>query len=348
MKYRIEEIDFPKASDDLLEKFLVLLEELTKEVYPQDPFPSKEKLIRQIRNPNPHYKNVKWLVFADNGNQILGWADLAYEIPESPSYIENSHIVTGRPYVSLTHRRLGIGTALITKQAFKAKELGKTLFETSTIIEAGQRFAEKHGGIFTQKLELSRLYFDDIDWGLVHDLRNEGELKTPTVRIETFNEIPEKDIQQFVELYTETANQAPSDEREGITTLTVDSRRLNEKKLKEQGIIYITMIAREKDGTICGITERTYNKNEPHRVIVGITGVKRHFRNRGIGKRLKVEMLLHLKKTFSSMKYEHTATSTTNASMLSINTQLGYKPFVAGVFYSFKIDDLIKNLNKTS
>lgn len=344
MNFRIEEVDFPKAPDGLLEKFLPLLEELTKEVYPQDPFPPKESLIKKIRNPNPNYQTVKWLVYEDSGNQIIGWADLAYETQISPSFDKNSHFALGRPYVSLKHRRLGIGSTLLEKLAIRAKESGKTVLECSTIIEAGQKFAEKYGGLLKQKLEMSRLYYDDVDWKLIHDLKNEGEEKNPTIKTEIFNEVPEKQIQEYVELYTETANQVPPNERESIHVITVGSRRLEEKRLIENGMKFISMIAKDSNGTICGITERIFDRNEPHRMIVVITGVKERFRNRGIGKRLKVEMLLHTKKKYPQVIYEHTANSTSNASMLSINKELGYKPFVAGIFYKYNIDDLIKKL----
>ena len=68
-----------------------------------------------------------------------------------------------------------------------------------------------------------------------------------------------------------------------------------------------------------------YNPGFKSMITQELTGVKKEYRGRGLGKWLKAAMLLKVKEDFPEAKTVRTENATTNAPMLSINERLGFK-----------------------
>ena len=177
---------------------------------------------------------------------------------------------------------------------------------------------------------------------------DEGKERTKDVTIETFEDVPEGDIKEFVNIYTITENQAPdyeTGEYQGLT-ISPESRRSAEQRYKELGYIWTTKISREEDGTISGFTEIFYNKHLPHMIEQEMTGVLPRYRGRGLGKRLKAEMVFYIKKNYPEIDFIETGNANNNKPILAINNEMGFKKHVEEYLMKLEIKEIEKRLIK--
>ena len=167
------------------------------------------------------------------------------------------------------------------------EKTGRTVIQTGTTHDAGNAFCNHYDGILAMESAENRLQIKDIDWELLHEWKNNGPKRARGVKLELFEVVPEDDIEEYVDLYTETMNQQPLGEIESRARVTPESRRLSEKRMKEKGVEWITLISREPDGKISGLTEILYTNDIPHQISQNLTGVKEEYRGRSLGKWLR-------------------------------------------------------------
>jgi GNAT superfamily N-acetyltransferase len=338
IKYRIEQLNVKTANDTLLDKFFHHHETIFMEANPDDPLFSRSRVEKQILDSDPYYEYFRWMVLLDNEtDDYIGYGILTITTEQSPEYESNQHIAWINISVNKDYRRKGIATSVFKTIVKKVEELGRKTIEVWTSHDAGKNACKRLGGALSYQGYRNRLQYDEIDWNLMDEWIREGKTQAKGVSIEQFSDVPEKDIAEYVQLYTETANQAPLEEVESRDQVTPQSRRHKEIKQKEYGSIWITKISRESNGTISGLTEIFYLPEEPHRVNQELTGVKEEYRGRGLGKWLKAEMLLYIKENFPQIKYIETGNAQSNAPMLSINHRMGYKEYRSGHMYKFKL-----------
>ncbi|MHA1212657.1 MAG: hypothetical protein ACTSSH_09365, partial [Candidatus Heimdallarchaeota archaeon] len=154
----------------------------------------------------------------------------------------------------------------------------------------------------------------------------DGPIKSPTSKVEVYTSIPDEIIEEFCKVATEIVNQQPLGDLEiGEMITTPESFRQQEKMFTDMGRDWITMLAREADGSISGLTDMRYNPGRETMISQGLTGVQESYRGRGLGKWLKASMLLKIKNDYPQVKIVSTTNATTNAPMISINDRLGFK-----------------------
>ena len=72
-----------------------------------------------------------------------------------------------------------------------------------------------------------------------------------------------------------------------------------------------------------------------------LTGVRQAYKGRGLGKMLKAEMLLYIRREYPDVKYISTGNADSNAPMLSINQRLGFKKYRPIKVYKLKLSHII-------
>ncbi len=204
--------------------------------------------------------------------------------------------------------------------------MGKETLMAEVDNPIGLEFCRHLRGVKVHEEGEHRLYMEDIDWRLAEEWVEKGKAKSPRTTIELFQDCPERDIDEFCRVYTETINQRPTgDMEQGIIT-TPESRRVEERNFRRRGIECYTMISRERDGRISALTDIMYNPEEPHKVNQYFTGVLARYRRKGLAKRLKAEMLFVIRDKFPEVEYIKTTTARTNHPMRAINKALGFQP----------------------
>lgn len=334
------------ASTNLWNLYFAFYFKYLKERDPNDPLPSQKRIKNIFLKENPYWEDYEWLVFSDTSkSKIIGSGNLSCTSEESPAYEKNKRSARIQVVIDSEYRRKGIGSNLFQMLIEEAEKIGKTTFVSAAASDSGREFCKKFGGKIITESKESRLYLEKVDWKAIDRWRTEGANRNPKVTIEQFEEIPNKDFEEFCALCTEVSNLEPSEDEYQVV-ITPESRRKEEQLYRELGLTQITMITQEPNGKMSGLTEvSTAEKDQPECVYQGLTGVKKEYQGRGLGKWLKAEMLDYIKERFPKATYVMTENTIVNAPMLSINERLGSKLYKKTTEYKFLIKELQKKLS---
>ncbi|MBD3191269.1 MAG: GNAT family N-acetyltransferase [Candidatus Heimdallarchaeota archaeon] len=341
MDINIEPFHPIDASNELLDKYLEFYFNYLKERDPDDPLPSKDYIKHRYRKKTPQWVFKRWIVFNKGSkDKIIAASSCVYTVTGATIALKKKDRARIRIIVAKNFRNQGIGTKLLKIITSELQKTNKRVIETTTSFDSGRRFCEKFDGKLITESTESRLYLRRVDWRLINQWRIENQQRNPEVSIELFTKIPEKDIEEFCELYTEVTKQEPS-EKDYQLIMTPELRRQREQQWEQENIIWETMITRESTGAISGITEISiYQKGLPTNAYQGFTGVREKYRGRGLGKWLKAEMLTHIQNNYPKVKLVITDNTNINAPMLSINRRMGFQFYKKVSEYTFEINQL--------
>ena len=93
-----------------------------------------------------------------------------------------------------------------------------------------------------------------------------------------------------------------------------------------------------------GYTEVVWNPNRPEIISQGMTGVFPDYRNKGLGRWLKAVMLDRILTRRPQAKFVRTENADMNAPMMKINTELGFKPYIAESIWQVETEVVSKYL----
>ena len=330
--YKIESFDPDTASEDTREQVIDIMEENSYEDFPDYPF-SREEVRKSWKVKNP-YKNVfRWIGRNQHGD-VIAYALQVNDNPTSPEYEPNKDVVYANLRVKKAYRRQGIGSEFLDLMKKHTVKMGGKILELFTCNPAAIAYAEKLGLEVKHKHYVNRVFLKDIDWDLMREWVNNGTIKAPGVKLELISIIPDEDLEQFTDLYTETINQAPwggsTEER-----VTPESYRVREKEAEEEGKEHWVYCSREPNGELSGLTEVYYTPDLPRGINQELTGVRDKYRERGLGKWLKAQMALYVREKYPSVEYISTGNAVNNGPMLAINHQMGYRE--VNVFHLYNI-----------
>lgn len=328
------------APDELWKAYFDHADSIHLEIDPEDPPLPREKRKALIRSALrvPYVNKYIYLALAEGG-EAAGFASVSVENPKSPSYQSNKHMANLNLSVLGKYRRKGLGTRLLRHVAdeLAAKEPAVTEFLSPVVLAAGRLFFDRSGGAVSLEQSENRLYLKDLDWGLVEAWAAEGARRNPSTSVIKTSVIPEEDITDYSQVYSETMNQQPFGDISLKITVTPEQIRQGEERSREEGSEHTTIYIRESDGSVSGLTETGYFIESGHKVRQMLTGVRARCRGRGLGKLLKALMLLHVRKDHPGVKYVVTANADSNAPMLAINSRLGFKKHLPVLLYKLKI-----------
>jgi GNAT superfamily N-acetyltransferase len=141
--------------------------------------------------------------------------------------------------------------------------------------------------------------------------------------------MPEEHLEAFCNLW-QVMNTAPrEDYEEDDEVLTPEMLRDMEAKDEARAKDNLLYVARHKPtGTFAGFTGVTCHRLRPDLVWQGDTGVDPEHRNKGLGRWLKAAMALELRESQPDVRRIDTYNAGSNAPMLSINIEMGFKPIM--------------------
>lgn len=345
--YEIKEFFPQKASADELNNLFNLLDIIFREHEKNDPLPTKESRMKQITDPPKIYDQFWWLAYQKE--HVVGYGITSFYNTNSPEYEQNKHVAYAVIRIDPDHRRNGLGTKIAKLIVTKAKESKiVTTIQTGTAKESGQNFCKKLHGENIMESSEHRCKLADVNWELMSEWKEQGQKTAEEngLALEYFQDVPEEIIEEFCKLYTDIANQQPLGGLEGRTLITPEQRREQEERMEKKNFDWHTMISREANGEISGITEVYFDHDRPYKLEQDLTGVKEQFRGKGLGKWLKAEMLFFVKENYSKIKYISTGNADSNIAMRSINERMGFKAHMNRISYKFKVDKLEEILNK--
>ncbi|MHA2085913.1 MAG: GNAT family N-acetyltransferase [Candidatus Thorarchaeota archaeon] len=319
------------------------------EFAPGDPITSDiavEESLRTLRKEQhieTHTVHLK-----EKPNEQIGLLRLAVMRKDSASYEDNKHIceIMGLSLLK-PYRRKGIGSQLLKKVREFAVKHEKNLIISFTSEDDGKAFMRKLKADEALSGIQNRLSLESLDWDMVKQWAKEGPERSPESKLEFFYETPDDIIEEYCAIYTEVMNQAPRDElKVGDYIVTPEVWRTWEEHNKKVGTTRITVITREPNGDISGLTELIHLPSKVPLIFQDLTGVPEKYRGSGKGKWLKAVMLLRVREEYPDIKTVVTGNATSNAPMLSINERLGFKVHRESIGYQIELKKLEKYLKK--
>jgi GNAT superfamily N-acetyltransferase len=158
--------------------------------------------------------------------------------------------------------------------------------------------------------------------------------------------IEEEHLKAFCELQF-VMNTAPAEDfEEEDQVITPEIWRDIEVKEEARARDVLTYVARHKPtGALAGFTSVFCHRLQTDLVWQGDTGVDPAHRNKGLGRWLKATMALQLRSEYPDVQRIDTYNAGSNAPMLGINIEMGFKPIMIETVWQGGLVTLRRNLS---
>lgn len=308
---------------------------------PDDPIYPDDLTEKSLKREDPFGESVYFGVQSDG--RFISMFSGGTMKPAAPGYENNKHLLWAGGSVLPEHRRQGIGTMWLPKVLELFDRWPETrIWTADTEEEDGHAFLQWVGAEGKWTGAENRLKWSEIDWDTVAVWVADGTKRAEGAKLELYeNRLPQSLWEQYLPIYTTLSNLAPREDLDmGDWVSTPESWTEMYSKADERGDSHHTMIIREADGAISGLTEIWYNPVQETMVWQDLTGVLPEYRGRGLGKWLKAAMLQHARDNYDKLEWIVTGNANSNDPMLSINHRLGFKEYKGATSYQIDKDRL--------
>ena len=268
------------------------------------------------------YSLVAWQK-NDPGNQHLRWCEVA---------------------VSPAHRRRGLGRALLRRAVQAVADQGDDLVfmgQVTDRIPASESFARAIGATPGLEMKTNQLDLASVDRAKVNEWAQRAPAGYRLDRVD--GPVPAPLLRPYIES-SSGMNDAPRGD------LKMDDWELNEEQIRDReswqaqaGIErWLIVAVHEASGAGAGFTEVTYDPRVSHLIWQQGTAVIDAHRGHGLGLWMKAVMLRRILGERKQARFIRTGNANTNAQMLAINTQLGFKPAWSSALWQLTLADARK------
>jgi len=340
----IYELNVKNASDHEYAALNRILNTVRKERQPDDPPIPLVETTNQMKNL-PSFVDLRmWCVWNEDRTEMLAQGNVGLINTDDNRHLSQFDIIVHPHY-----RLQGLGKALLRQICEAAKTDGRRLLLTDTHdrIPGGEAFMLRLGAKRGLEGHVNQLRIVDLDRSLIERWLEQGHKNDNEFALGVWEgTYPEDQLEEIVKLM-ELTNQQPLGELEVEEMhITPQEIREMEKMDAARGNQRCTFYIIEKaTGKFAGYTETVWNINRPEILRQDMTGVFPEYRGKGLGRWLKAAMLDRMLRTHPEIKYVRTQNADTNAAMLRINNELGFKPYMSSILWQLEIDQVLTYLN---
>ena len=333
-------IDPTTADRDTWSRFHEIRRLRREELWPERPLRPDEIVEASMKRPDPSELHF-WYEISESEVALSSFAGGSVK-PENPEYETNKHLFWVVIYVRPERRRRGIATSWLNLISRLMDERGATVLGMSTDNEPGHAFLKWLGAEPKLTDVDSRLDLSQVDWAMVERWVKEGQDRSPETRLEIYDgKLPKELVPDFAAQRTALLNTMPFENLDlGKIIVTPEKVAEWEERAQLTQTVWHNVMTRQADGTITGMTDVEWTPYGPRQIQQQFTGVLPAARGRGIGKWIKAAMLMHLRELYPEAQWIVTDNAQTNAPMLKINRDLGFKPFRTSVDYQMSRAEL--------
>lgn len=316
------------------------------ESHPDDPPTPLDEYIQDWKNIPAFVEHEAYIVWDETRTKIIASCRIAILHTG-----DNEHTVRFMIEVLPEFRNQGIGREALKVLLPFAKKHKRTLWLTFTWnnMSGTVPFLERIGADRGLEMKTNQLKLDEFDKSLVESWLNKSDHLKEKYDMRLWNgPVPDEHLVEFADLIQGLAKDQPRDDLKlEDWNFTPEIIRQNEKNLFAQGYQRWTMyIVDRANGKIIGLTEVFWNPNKNMILNQGFTAVISSYRSQGLGRWLKAEMMNKILTERPEVKFIRTGNANSNAPMLKINIEMGFKPYIANTIWQVETEKIEKYLSE--
>jgi mycothiol synthase len=327
----INPFDPKTASDDDFARINQFRNTIRKERQPDDPPTSVAHEKSDLQNVPPVVEAAHW-TSEDRSGRIVGTAQTGVINMET-----NMHIGQFDVRVLPEYRRQGLGTELLRLVTEFVKGKGRNLLlgSTRSTIPAGEEFMRAAGFEAGLAAHVNELQVSELNRAILPEWQERAAERASRFELGFWNGAYPEDELPEVSVMMQAMNTMPKGDLDiGDFKWTPEQIKEMDASLLASGNVRWTMYVREKStGRIAGYTEMYWHPEKPTMALQDATGVMEQYKNKGLGRWLKAAMLEKLITERPQVTKVRTGNAQSNAPMLKINEELGFKPATTEIIW---------------
>jgi GNAT superfamily N-acetyltransferase len=342
--FTLSSIDVRTADDTALAVLAAHEQVMEEERTPEDPPEPAEVRIAGWRN-SPDFAEIACWVVRDRDGAIVtdAWTEIWHTG-------KNEHAIWFNIQVLPEQRRRGIARALLTEAASYTAQRNRTLLMTETTdrVPSGEAFMRRLDAEPGLPGKQRQLDLAAVNRELAQAWLTRGEQDAARYELGfLIGPYPDADMDSLLALHNVTWNSEPRGELDlEDENITAEQVREMERETAARGTERWTTYVRDREtGILVGDTEVFWNPSRPALVWQGFTGVHPEHQGQGLGRWLKADMLLRILRDRPQARHVRTGNADTNAPMLKINEELGFRLFCTEMMWQVKLDKVQAYLN---